>query len=108
MGNGKRRFGIRFGVSHVLVILQIAISLLLVTAAGLFVRTLENLHSVDIGFNSDKLLVFSLDAAQAGYKDAALANLYDQLQSRFAAIPSVKSATLTERRWCQIRPAQRA
>lgn len=92
----KRYFGVRVGASHVLVVAQIAISLVLVAAAGLFVRTLENLHSVDVGFNRDKLLVFDMDAAQAGYKDAAIPGLYGELRRRFALIPGVRSATVMD------------
>ncbi|MBV8896407.1 MAG: ABC transporter permease [Acidobacteriaceae bacterium] len=92
----KRHFGLRVGASHVLVTSQIAISLVLVAAAGLFVRTLENLHSVDIGFNRDRLLVFDLNAATAGYKDAELPGFYDELRRRFAALPGVRSATVAD------------
>jgi predicted permease len=94
--NRKSRFGLRFGASQVLVIFQVAISLLLVAAAGLFVRTLINLHSVDLGFNRDKLLVFNVNAAQAGYKDAALLNFYADLQRRLASIPGVQNATVVD------------
>ena len=90
-----RRFGIPFGLSHVLVVSQIAISLLLVAAAGLFVRTLANLNAVDIGFNRENILLFNVDAAQAGYKDAALKNFYAELQRRFRSIPGVRNATMT-------------
>ncbi|MDQ2710909.1 MAG: ABC transporter permease [Acidobacteriota bacterium] len=48
----KKRFGMPFGLSQVLIVSQIAISLLLVAGAGLFVRTLGNLHSVAVGFKS--------------------------------------------------------
>ena len=51
------RFGFRFGLSQVLVVSQIAISLLLVAAAGLFVRTLRNLNSVNLGFKDRKSVV---------------------------------------------------
>jgi macrolide transport system ATP-binding/permease protein len=91
-----RRFGIPFGLSHVLVVSQIAISLLLVAAAGLFVRTLANLHSVNLGFNSENLLTFSLNGAQAGYKGDALKNLYADLQRRFQSLPGIRGATLTD------------
>jgi macrolide transport system ATP-binding/permease protein len=91
----RRRFGIPFGLSHVLVVSQIAISLLLVAAAGLFVRTLGNLHSIDVGFNRENVLLFSVDAAQAGYKDAALKSLYADLQRRFRTLPGVRNATMT-------------
>ena len=79
--HGKaRRFGIRFGLSQALVVAQIGISLLLVVAAGLFVRTITNLHSVNLGFNAENILIFSLDATQAGYKDAALKAFYKDLE----------------------------
>jgi macrolide transport system ATP-binding/permease protein len=91
-----RRFGIPFSLSHVLVVSQIAISLLIVAAAGLFVRTLENLHAVNIGFNRENVLVFNLNAAQAGYKDAALRSFYLDLQHRFRSLPGVRGATMTD------------
>jgi predicted permease len=85
----------RFGLSRLLVVSQIAISLLLVLGAGLFVRTLANLHSVELGFNKENLLLFSLDASKAGYKDAALRAFYAGLEDRFCALPGVRSATIT-------------
>lgn len=86
----------RFGLSHVLVAVQIGLSLLLVVGAGLFVRTLSNLHSVNLGFNREKVLLFNLDARQAGYKDAALAQFYGELLNRFRRIPGVNSAALSQ------------
>jgi predicted permease len=91
----KGRLGIPFGLSHVLVVWQIASALMLVSAAGLFVRTLANLHAVDVGFNQQNILLFSVNPAQAGYKGAALSNLYRELQQRFGAVPGVRSATMT-------------
>jgi predicted permease len=91
-----RRFGIRVGLSQVLVVAQIGISLLLVVAAGLFVRTVTNLHSVNLGFNAENILIFNLDATQAGYKDAALKQFYGELEQRFQAIPGVRSATSSD------------
>jgi macrolide transport system ATP-binding/permease protein len=91
-----RRFGLPFGLSHVLVAGQIALSLLLVIAAGLFVKTLLKLHSVSIGFNTEKLLVFNLNAQQAGYSEARGATFYENLRQRFANIPGVRSATMTD------------
>ena len=95
--HGKsRRFGFRFGLSQVLVVTQIGISLLLVVAAGLFVRTITNLHSVNLGFNAENILIFALNATQAGYKDAALKQFYQELEHRFQAIPGVRSATSSD------------
>jgi len=95
--HGKaRRFGLRFGLSQVLVVAQIGISLLLVVAAGLFVRTVTNLHSVNLGFNAENILIFNLDATQAGYKDATLKQFYAELERRFQSIPGVRSATSSD------------
>ncbi|HEX3682780.1 MAG TPA: ABC transporter permease [Bryobacteraceae bacterium] len=90
-----KRFGVRFGLSQVLVVSQIAISLLLVAAAGLFVRTLRNLNSVNLGFNREHVLLFNLNAAQAGYDERATKQLYADLQARFRSIPGVRDATLS-------------
>jgi predicted permease len=97
-GAPHRRSRLPFGLRHILIVAQIAISLLLVAAAGLFVRTLNNLHAVNIGFNPQNLLLFSIDARQAGYKDAALKNFYAELQRRFGLIPGVRDATATDTR----------
>lgn len=91
----KKRFGIPFGLSHVLLVSQIAISLLLVAGAGLFVRTLGNLNSISVGFDRENILLFSVDAAQAGYQGADLRNFYVELQRRFRLIRGVRNATLT-------------
>jgi len=90
------RFGICVGASQFLVVGQVAVSLLLVVGAGLFVRTVSNLHSVQLGFNQENILIFSVNARQAGYKDAALASLYGNLLDRFRKIPGVRSGGLSD------------
>jgi macrolide transport system ATP-binding/permease protein len=90
-----RRSGMPFGLSHILVVTQIATSLLLVASAGLFVRTLANLHSVNVGFNRENILLFGVDAAQAGYQDGALKKFYAELQRRLSSTPGVRGATMT-------------
>ena len=92
----RRRFGVLFGLSHILVVTQIATSLLLVAAAGLFVRTLANLNAVNVGFNRENVLLFNLDASKAGYKDATLKSFYSELHRRFSSIPGVRNATMTQ------------
>jgi macrolide transport system ATP-binding/permease protein len=86
----------RPGLSHTLVVFQIAMSLLLVIGAGLFVRTLSTLESVELGFNRDRVLLFSVMARQAGYKDAELVRLYEDLRNRIGAIPGVRSVSLSD------------
>ncbi len=92
----RRRFGLPFGPSQALIVGQIALSLLLVIAAGLFLRTLVKLHSVSIGFNTEKLLVFNLDAKLAGYNDRRGADFYEGLRKRFANLPGVRSVTMSD------------
>jgi macrolide transport system ATP-binding/permease protein len=93
---GPRHAGVRIGLSHVLVVSQIAISLLLVVAAGLFVRTLSNIHSVQLGFNRENILIFSLNARPAGYKGVALAQFYANLSDRFRDVPGVRNVTFSK------------
>ncbi len=94
---GEQRFRLhswmRVSLSQVLAVAQIAISLLLLVAAGLFVRTLTNLNSIAVGFNRENLLLVSLNARQAGYKDDALVRFYRDLHARLSGIPGVRSAS---------------
>jgi len=73
--------------------LQVAVSLMLLTTAGLFVRTLLNLQAVDVGFNQDKLLTFSLQPSLVGYKGERLEQFYRDITTRLDALPGVSSAT---------------
>jgi predicted permease len=82
-------------LSRVLVCAQIAMSLLLVFGASLFVRTMANLHSVDVGFNRDNVLLFSVNARQAGYQNEALARFYADLATRIRALPGVRAAGMS-------------
>ena len=86
----------RVSLSHALVVGQIGISLLMLVAAGLFVRTLSNLESIDLGFNRENLLLFQLDVRKAGHKDPEISNFYGELRRRFTAIPGVRDASLSE------------
>jgi predicted permease len=87
--------GSRARLSHALVILLIAVSLLLLVAAGLFVRTLSNLQSIQMGFNRENVLLFELNARQAGHREPEIFTFYAALQARFAAIPGVRGVTLS-------------
>ncbi len=84
---------LRISPSHALVVSQIAISLLLLVGANLFVRTLSNLNSIALGFNADRVLLFTVNAQQAGYKGDALVRFYEDLQARLSAIPGVRGVS---------------
>ena len=90
-GGGPRRLA-----QHVLVVAQIAISFLILVAAGLFVQTLNKLHSVQLGYARENILLFSLNARQAGHASAEIAIFYADLRKRFESIPGVSSATLSQ------------
>src|SRR5437588_359246 len=90
-GGGPRR-----RAQHVLVVAQIAISFLILFAAGLFVRTLNKLHSVQLGYTRENILLFSLNARQAGHRDPEITTFYADLRKRFESIPGVSSATLSQ------------
>ena len=79
--------------SQALVISQIAISLPLLMTAGLFVRTLSNLNAVNLGFNSERVLLVSLNARQAGYRDSALVRFYEEVRARLSRIPGVRGVS---------------
>ena len=78
-----------------LVVAQMAISMILLVAAGLFLHSLARLGEVSLGYNRDRLLLLRLDAAPAGYKGPAIIQLQQTLLAKFAVIPGVRSATLS-------------
>jgi predicted permease len=90
---GRRATGAVSRLSKGLVVMQVALSLLVLIGAGLFIRTLYNLQRVDLGFNQEKLLLFSLNPRQGGYKDERLGQLYEQLSARLDNLPGVRAAT---------------
>jgi predicted permease len=84
----------RFNLGSVLVVAQVAVSLMLLVAAGLFARSLINLQQEDLGFNRDNVLLASVDARLAGHKPTELGVVYRQLYDRLSALPNVHSATI--------------
>lgn len=79
------------GLRSGLVTVQIALSLLLIAGAGLFVRTLSNLRSVSLGFQPEGVFTFDLDGRQGGYKQDALSKFYFDVEARLRDIPGVRS-----------------
>src|SRR4029434_5375423 len=77
-----------------LVVAQVALSLLLLIGAGLFVRSLLKLKSLDPGFNRENVLLVRIDSRATGYKDIRLANLYTQLLERVEAVQGGRSASV--------------
>src|SRR5579859_5688710 len=82
-----------FSIGNALVVAQVALAIVVLVGAGLLVRTLANLRSVDVGFDSHNILVFGIDPTLTGYKGAQVDNFYRDLQGRLAETPGVKSAS---------------
>ena len=95
--SGARRGFRRATLSDVLVAVQIAISLLMLVAAGLFVRTLSNLQSVELGFNRENTLLFELNARHAGHMVPEICAFYGDLRNRLSQIPGVRNVSLSNR-----------
>jgi predicted permease len=94
-GARLRAMAARPSMTQVLVVAQIATSLLLLVAAGLFARTLSNLQSVSLGFNRNNLLLFELNAPQAGVPESRAADFYADLRRRLSEVPGVRDVTLS-------------
>jgi putative ABC transport system permease protein len=91
-GQGTRRRRV-FGQS--LVVAQVALSILLLTVAAVFVQHLSNLRNQDLGFQRASLLLVTLDPARSGYAREQLFVPYQNLLARLHQIPSVRSVTLS-------------
>ena len=84
----------RVSLSSLMVVLQVGLSMVLLTGAGLFARSLVKLQNEDVGFDRENLLLLGIDSRLAGYKPAELATLYQQLLERLGSIPHVKSVSM--------------
>lgn len=95
VGIGTQSSGRRQRLSKALVVVQIAMSLLLLIGAGLFVRSLTNLENENVGFDRRNILLFTMDPTQAGYSTDRLSTFYEQLRKRIERIPGVRSASFS-------------
>ena len=83
-------------LARALVISQVALSLVLLTGAGLFVRSLMNLMNVDAGFTRENVIRLRIDPSSVGYKeDVRLTGMYRQIEERASAIPGVHAASFS-------------
>lgn len=89
-GGGWRR---RQGLSRPLVAVQIALSLAMLVASGLFVRSLHNLHAVRLGFNAEGVLLFDVDPVRGGYGGARRLELLNGIRRTLEGVPGVLNST---------------
>ncbi len=83
-------------IRRLLVVGQVAMSMLLLAGAGLFARSLYNLMSVDPGFQVDSVLTFSIDPSLSGYSTDRTRTFFRRLQQELGGVPGVRSASMSE------------
>ncbi len=84
----------RSRLRSVLVVAQVALSLMLLIAAGLLIGSLRNAQRIDPGFNPEKLLTISFDTTLLGYDEAKSERFYQELHRRVASLPGVQQASI--------------
>jgi len=89
--SGRSVTGGRTWLSKGLLVLQVAMSLVLLIGAGLFLRTLHNLRSVDVGFNPNNLMMFRINPLANGYTEDRAPQFYQNLASTLSAVPGVSN-----------------
>ncbi len=85
----------QFRTGKMLIAIQVALSLVLVTGSALFVQTLIRLRSETLGFQPQNLLMFSLNPTLNGYRDQRLLNFYEEVLKRIEQVPGVQSASFS-------------
>ena len=90
------RPGRRVTLRNVLVIAQIAMSVVLLCVTGLFLRSLESAARIDLGFRSQGLLLMSIDPRLNGYSPEQISRFMRELRERVAALPGVDAAVPTD------------
>ncbi len=96
-GRGASSAASRSPLAKILVISQVALSLVLMVAACVFLRTLVNLNRVDVGFNKENVLRLDIDSDITGYKgnDPRLKMLFKEIEERVNGLPGVKAASFS-------------
>jgi predicted permease len=80
-------------LGNILVVAQVALAIIVLVGAGLLVRTLQNLRSVDIGFDPHNIVLFGINPTLAGYREEQIDSFYRDLRSRLVETPGVTSAS---------------
>jgi predicted permease len=91
--SGRGSLGGPRRLDHVLVAAQVTLSIVLVSGAAMFTRSLQKLRSVDVGYDRANILMFSTDAGLGGYSKDRAAALYKLVLEKLSPLPGVQSAT---------------
>lgn len=90
------RPGRRWTMRNVLVVGQVAMSLTLLCATGLFLRSLQSASNIEIGFRSKGILMMAVDPRLHGYTPERTSQFLDQIRQRALGLPGVTSAAVTD------------
>ena len=82
-------------LTGILVVVQVAVSVLLVIVASLLVRSVRNLQSVNTGFDGTNTLLFNINPVRSGYDQPRTRTLLEQIQERLSTVPGVRSASFS-------------
>jgi predicted permease len=85
--------GRRWHLDRALVVVQVGLSMIVLVGAGLMVRTLQNLHRINPGFDTRNVLLFGINPTLEKYTDAQIQRLYRNLQEQLASLPGVISVS---------------
>ena len=85
----------RFSIGNLLVVVQVALSLILVVAAGLFMRTFSSLANLDLGFQREGVVVVNVNAQRLGLEPAARGLLFERVRQAALSTPGVGQASLS-------------
>ena len=85
----------RVSFASALVVVQVALSVMLVVAAALFLRTFAKLATLDLGFDPNRVLVVTMDAQRAPIEPAQRAALFERVRQAVVALPGVQNAALS-------------
>src|SRR5260370_28841149 len=93
VGRGPRKVSLR----HALVITQVALSMVALISAGLFVRSLGEAYKADPGFDPHGVLLASFDPFLSGYDESRGRGFYRRLVERVRTVPGIQAVTLARR-----------
>ena len=87
-------FGRRFGLRNLLVVAQVALSLMLLVSAGLFVKSMKHAQELDPGFETKDILLASVDVGLHGYDEVKGRNFFKQIVERIKSLPGVEEVSM--------------
>jgi predicted permease len=90
----RTRGPLRFSLSSLMVVMQVGLSMVLLTGAGLFARSLMKLQNEDVGFDRENVLLLGIDPRLANYKPNELPALYQQIIERLGTLPQVRNVSM--------------